>query len=248
MKFCNNCGEKLKEGEVYCPNCGKEVGKEIIVKENKEGLGTASMIIGIISLILVFIISLGIIPLAFCGLILGIVNKAQRGKKISGIILNTIAMILSFIVFIAVIAILIINTPIPEEDYNEGIHVDPIPSEESKEEVLGTWNCKKISNIKDETYELTLTVNNDNTFVLSKHDTPKDYIEGTYNFEESEVDRFIKPYKFCALELEGKKEYKNGDYKGETDVDYDMVITKTKKDMHAVISNAENDIPYYCTK
>ena len=246
MKFCNNCGEKLKSGELYCSNCGKSVENEIVVENKKEGLGTASMIIGIISLILVFIISLGVLPLALCGLILGIVNKTQKGKKVSGIILNTIAMILSFIVFIILIIILMVK--LPEVNYNEHTYIEPMPNEETKEEVLGVWNCKNISNIKDDNYELTLTVNNDNTFILSKYDSPKNYIEGTYEFEESEVDRFIKPYKFCTLELEGKKEYKNGDYKGEIDVDYDMVITKTKKDMHAVISNDENNTPYYCTK
>ena len=117
MKFCNNCGEKLKSGELYCSNCGKSVENEIVVENKKEGLGTASMIIGIISLILVFIISLGVLPLALVGLILGIVNKTQKGKKVSGIILNTIAMILSFIVFIILIIILMVK--LPEVNYNE---------------------------------------------------------------------------------------------------------------------------------
>ena len=243
MKFCNNCGEKLKNGELYCPNCGKEVGKEIVIKENKEGLGTASMVIGIISLVLSFIINLGAIPIALIGLILGIVNKAQKGKKVSGIILNTIAMILSVVVFIVIIVLFIVHIPDIDTHIKE-----PVIEEPKQEEVLGVWNCKDISSIADNTYELTLTINNDNTFILAKYDTPKDYIEGTYEFEENDIDRFVKPYHLYSIELEGKKEYKNGDYKGEIDVDYDMVITKTKKDMHAVISNDDTDKPYYCTK
>ena len=35
-KFCNNCGEKLKSGELYCSNCGKSVENEIVVENKKE--------------------------------------------------------------------------------------------------------------------------------------------------------------------------------------------------------------------
>ena len=61
-------------------------GKKEEKKKSGEGLGTASLVLGIISLVLsftciIFFPIFLVIPLALVGLILGIVNKAKKGKK-----------------------------------------------------------------------------------------------------------------------------------------------------------------------
>lgn len=72
------------------------------VSGGSEGLGTASMVLGIISLI-IFPVSF---VLAVIGLILGIVYKSKGGKKISGIIMNSIALGLNVVsVILAVILV-----------------------------------------------------------------------------------------------------------------------------------------------
>ena len=241
MKFCDNCGQKLKTEDQYCPNCGQKIGARVVIRENKEGLGTASMVIGIISLVLAFIISVGVFPLAIVGLILGIVNKADKGKKVSGIILNIIAILLSIMIFIAFLVVLMIAIPDSDSDYE----IRDIPEDSHKEEVVGVWNCKNVKDLEKKDYELTLTVNNDDTFIVASYETPKDYVEGTYDFE---VNNIIRSYKFYSLELEGQKEYKNGDYKGVNNIEYKMVITKIDKEVHAVLNNDDQEKTYYCTK
>ena len=110
MKYCSRCGKQNESNSLFCISCGERfevdvTGTNTDENKNTEGLGTASMIIGIIALVLsftcIFILPVIIIfPLALVGFILGIVNKAKKGKKISGIILNGIALLIS-IVFVS---------------------------------------------------------------------------------------------------------------------------------------------------
>ncbi len=116
MKYCPKCGSENKEEVKFCSKCGASFEKEVEneVKSNKptkEGLGTASLVIGIIALVFsftcIFFLPIFIIlPLALVGLILGIVNKAKKGKKFAGIILNAFALVISIITCIMFFAIL----------------------------------------------------------------------------------------------------------------------------------------------
>jgi len=60
-KFCSNCGNEIKENDIYCLNCGVLVQNNIINQTNLsndyninhnpgKGLSIAGMILGIISL------------------------------------------------------------------------------------------------------------------------------------------------------------------------------------------------------
>ena len=139
MKECPNCKAQVNADTKFCTNCGMPVDsvapaapqapaqpaqttttvpQEMKVtvsntpaQPNKEGLGTASMIIGIISIIF----SLGTwllfpllitVPLILVGIILGIVNLVKGGKKFAGLILNGVAIVTS-IIFAIVIWVLI---------------------------------------------------------------------------------------------------------------------------------------------
>ena len=112
--FCVKCGKEVKDGTKFCTNCGAEIeAKKEEVKDDKltysqnktiettsnptpvasttntsesDGKSTASLILGIVSL-------LGILtPItSIVGLILGICSK-KSGKKTAGIILNAIAL------------------------------------------------------------------------------------------------------------------------------------------------------------
>ena len=250
MRFCENCGKELKEGDIYCPKCGKNQSNSVTNnnKTNKEGLGTASMALGIISLIFAFIINLFVLPLALVGLILGIVNKAQNGKKISGIILNGIAMIVSVIVFIALIFFIVTVADDDDSDnYNEYL-----PSEEEQEEVLGAWNCKSVDNILNSDYEIVLTLNTNKSFTIGEYNnTDKNYIKGVYYFEDSDLNNFMSSSKYHAIGLNPLEKYENGDLvkkSDDTDYKYEMLIAKTKGKFYTVLTNDGNDKVYYCNK
>ena len=123
---CNYCGADNKEESKFCSSCGAEL-KETKKAEKKEeikevksepvktektgdGKGTASLVLGIVSLI-VWCVS----PItSIIGLILGICAK-KSGKKVAGIILNALALVGSIICIIAFIFFsTIINAAIVE--------------------------------------------------------------------------------------------------------------------------------------
>ena len=105
---CTNCGANLTNTDKFCKACGYSVNGNYSNNNynynnnynnnpqngpKKEPLAVASLIIGIISLTLAIFFNFTILPLAFLGLILGIVNKATKGKKIAGIVLNIFAIV-----------------------------------------------------------------------------------------------------------------------------------------------------------
>ena len=126
---CKKCGAPLTPADLFCRNCGTAVNqvnnenvnngqvlnqvnaneqgnyfaqqvKEINKKNNN--LGIASLIIGIISLILSYFFNFLILPLAITGLILGLRCKVKDGKRTAGITLNLLSII--FIIVVLIIA------------------------------------------------------------------------------------------------------------------------------------------------
>lgn len=240
MKYCKYCGQEMDKNDDYCPKCGKhQSDKEIINnKNNKEGLGTASMVIGIISLIFAFLISLFIFPLALVGLILGIVNKAQNGKKVSGIILNGIAMIVSVLVFIASIVLLVIAV----DNYASDNISQHISNEIEQEEVLGEWKCKNGEKVLSSDYELIVTLDNDKKFTITEYNNEKNYIKGVYRFEEDDNH---------TIALNPLEKYEHGDLVNkwdDTNVTYKMKVRASKNRFRAILADDENERVYYCKK
>ena len=120
---CNYCGADNKEGSKFCASCGAELKEKkkapkkeevkvekVEVKEVKpevkpepvkveektgDGKGTASLVLGIVSLIVWCVTPIT----SLIGLILGICAK-KSGKKTAGIILNSIALAISIICII----------------------------------------------------------------------------------------------------------------------------------------------------
>ena len=122
--YCVKCGKEVAEGTKFCTNCGAEIEAKVEeVKDDKltysqnqsiattsnptpattpapasegDGKGTASLVLGIVSLVIPCV---GFIT-SIVGLILGICAK-KSGKKTAGIILNSIALGLIVIGWIA---------------------------------------------------------------------------------------------------------------------------------------------------
>lgn len=143
--YCHNCSNRLFGTEKYCPECGTPVSKEyenkkVIDVSEDSGVSTensrsASVALGIISLVGV---TFGIfapitLVLSIIGLVLAI--KSNRNvKNTVGIVLNSIALFLSFIVtsFIAFVIMIFIGIfdDLPNEiDIPKYDHGDPVISE-----------------------------------------------------------------------------------------------------------------------
>ena len=94
--FCRNCGNDVT-GKNYCPNCGTKcysVNNVNTYNANNDGEGilVGSVIIGFVSIFLIFCISFLAIPIAIVGLIFGIIAY-KRCKRIVGIVINGISIL-----------------------------------------------------------------------------------------------------------------------------------------------------------
>lgn len=122
-KFCSNCGKEINENAVICVNCGVAVNNMVSNKKKTpgKGLGIASMVLGIIAIFygmisilmstvllmageyfyfeekIIVSIVFNFLPfiLSIIGISLGLgsISKVKSGMNITGIILNTITII-----------------------------------------------------------------------------------------------------------------------------------------------------------
>lgn len=167
--------------------------------KKKETLGTVSLVLGIISLILSFFLNILILPLAIVGLILGIINKAKKGKKIAGLILNIIS-----ILVIVVMLILTIHTLGSEGFFSRLLN--EIEYGASNNYVAGKYNCTGVDS-NTEKYLVTLHLNKDNTFLYGPYGRiTNNYAKGTYTYEDENKTNGSGEYKYFMVTLEGKKE------------------------------------------
>lgn len=162
---CKYCGKDALSSDKFCKYCGAEIEKiesqpkveEINfnsspiemkdeqntnnsqAKSNKKGNGLkiASLVLGIISLVL-FIFNILLLPLEIIGLVLAIVYIAKNKKFCAGLVLNIIAMIISLLLFSAGIAIIT----------NIGENLINYPDDEVKEQIK-----EQIENLKNELEE-----------------------------------------------------------------------------------------------
>ena len=101
--YCSNCGTK-NDGNNYCVKCGNKLvinnsNNNKDIKEEGNGLKTASIILGILGIIGSVLIIFSPISFVFSliGLILGIV-ATKKVRNVSGIILTSIGLFLSLII------------------------------------------------------------------------------------------------------------------------------------------------------
>ncbi len=134
-KFCSNCGKELDESAIVCVKCGTATDKlqQKKSKQPGKGLSIASMVLGIIAIFYGFFMTVGTIAicgtgefyyfpelmaatmsliffpsiLSVIGLSLGIAStsKVKNGFNISGIILNSITILLCVLSIIIMLSI-----------------------------------------------------------------------------------------------------------------------------------------------
>ena len=253
--YCNNCGTENEKETKYCVKCGKELAPK------SEGLGTASMVIGIISIVLTLIINILTLPLSLTGLVLGIVNKAKGGKKVSGIVLNAISIVLSILILIVFLFIgigifglvfnEINNNPEIKKEFKEGVEQfeREMDRQSSDNYVSGDYNCKSFDgNGASGEYIVRLELNNDKTFMWGKYgDTYNNYVKGDYTFKDLDKKNYAGNYSYYTVTLDGDVFYQDGvkqndPYKSE----YEFGITKQNGKKQGILMNTKTQNMYYC--
>ena len=126
--YCSNCGAKFNEEENYCANCGKLINehKPITIGNNNEGARSASIVLGILSLVGIFIFIFAPISLilSIIGLILAI-KSSKTYKNTAGIVINAISLFLSCIITAIIALIIMFSYNIIKNDFgNIGNYIE----------------------------------------------------------------------------------------------------------------------------
>lgn len=110
--FCENCGNKLADNALFCPECGVKVEKRNIenkpVNTNnnvKSGLKTASIVLGVLGIVgaLTLIFSIPGFIMSLIGLILGICST-KKVKNVLGIVLSSVGLCISIVaIFLSIV-------------------------------------------------------------------------------------------------------------------------------------------------
>lgn len=254
--YCSNCGAEIKGKGKFCPNCGTEVKEtkkeevakkktvtepekkvEVVTEKKGEGLGTASMIIGIISIILSIFLNVLILLIPIVGLILGIVNKANGGKKISGIVLNIISIVLSIFMFIF---FLFLGVSLFSSILETGFSSNP---------VAGKYNCSGFSGQgPSKNYIVRLELNNDKSFLWGKYgDVSRNYVRGSYTYVDLYKKNAAGNYSYYTVNLDGDVFYQNGIKQSEPyGSTYEFGITKDHGKKQGIMMNTKTYNMYYC--
>ena len=111
--YCSSCGNKLEDNSKFCPKCGHEMNNNVKTYESEvdksiEGKRTASIVLGILSLVGVFILVFA--PISFVLAIIGLILAIKSNKVVkntAGIVMNAIGLFLSFII-VSILALIII--------------------------------------------------------------------------------------------------------------------------------------------
>ena len=213
--------------------------------KKKETLGTVSLILGIISLALSLFLNILILPVAITGLIFGIVNKTKKGKKIAGIILNAIAILI--VVVLIVIAVLVFKS-VDFKDFFSTLY-NELDYSTSENYVSGKYDCTGVDSNTDK-YLVTLHLNEDNTFLFGSYgDLENNYAKGTYTYEDEHKTNNTGEYKYFMITFKGEKEdfIVNGeqsDHGFNSQMEFGLSSKNVKK--HGVIMFVNTYNMYYC--
>ena len=249
MNFCPKCGEKVRKNATSCKNCGKnfkekktEVKKTSKPKERK-GLVIASFIIGIVSLVFALLVNILVLPLAILGLVFGIIGKAPRGKKIAGIIMNSIAIALSIIVLILLLVVFY-SIDANDNNYFSNLYNEMFGSNK----VEGKWYCKvAYTTYKANNYTLILDFKDNNKFDWKDYKNPSlNYVKGTYSYITKREKADNSKY-YNEVTLRPTKMYLYG-RKRTTKVStiYKMYITQKVAPRKSKMINNVTHNTYYC--
>lgn len=227
--ICNNCGKEVENGTKFCASCGTKVEEVVSTKvEKKEevkvepvkssnqgssALGIVSMVLGIISIILSWFLTVFILVIPIAGLILGICAKGKKAFKITGIILNAVSIVVAIIMF--VVGLTAIGRGVKESipEIEKGLKT--VETTVKSGYPYGTWTCINYYDTNASAYQDDVTkapadmktvlyLYTDNTFRYGPYsESYKNYYKGTFKYTiEKEKNEQYKSQNFSFIDVE----------------------------------------------
>ena len=188
---------------------------------------TTALIIGIVSLVLVFIFQIFTMPLSIAGIVFGALSLKENKKHKNGLILNIISLVIAIPIFILYFSLL-----------------KSMPSNP----VIGTWDCKAFNNgyNEDLDYIITMKLNNDNQFKWNKYnDENNNYVIGNYEFQDLHKTNNNGTANYYSIILTGDEFVSDGQLQTELyKSQYEMGIIKDADE--AILMNVSTYNMYYC--
>lgn len=264
---CKKCGKEVKKTDKFCQYCGAELKKEetktkstatkaiekkeevkeevvaekVETKKSGNGLAIASMILGIIGIVLSLIIG----PIAFLfpllALIFGLCSKKSGFKtagivtSIVGFVIGIIYLILSVVLFSSIFGLML------NEFGEDGYHYAT---------PYGEWTCVPYSSYKSNTEETTLNLKYNGTYIYGpKGDLDKNHYSGTFTYT-SETDKNEKytGKKFYDIKAPVTEAVYNGIHQSTYNKNLNMEMQLTNDYDEAIIMFYNTYSTYKCTK
>lgn len=197
-------------------------------KKNKNWKDNASFVIGVVSLIAVFIFQIFTIPLSIVGLVFGILAIKENKKYKVGLILNIMSLILAVPVFML---------------YSSILKLSPA------NQVIGTWDCKNFSGTDvSSDYIVTIQLNKDKKFMWNKYnDAKNNHVIGTYEFEYLHKTNYSDNVFYYQITLNGTEFVYNGEVQSDDYIaKYEMGLSINTTEAIMINTNSYN--MYYCYK
>lgn len=146
---CSKCGESVKDGDMFCHHCGNQV-RGTTEKKPDITFAIISVVLGGLS----FLFGALFFPISIIGLILGICQKEKTPLKTVGIVLNSIGLFISIIVFTLFISFIVNvkNNVVDNKnvhDFVEDIIEDNIDFDEDKFDALDEDKWNKYESLRE---------------------------------------------------------------------------------------------------
>lgn len=258
-KFCTNCGKSVEN--IVPPTEDKFAFEQTVEKKETQettpltykqptnsnqtraynkgtsGTATASLIIGVMSIMLSFLISILVLPLTITGFILGITTKEKSGIRTAGIVLNAISAVISILVIVVLVIILFTiskDISAEHEDYKSN-------------SISGTWTC---TTEEDETEEdpeyTTFYFYNDYDYsIYNLKNSDDSYLYGKYTYTSSKEKQNSDLYNYYVIRLYDSDDDTHSSDKRDYTAEYEVSINNTKTS--GTISNKDKSIEYKCS-
>lgn len=112
--FCSECGKEVKELETFCANCGNRNFKKIETVKKRSGIGIASLVIAILSLLTCGFSSI----ISFILGLVGIISSKKKNKKDGLAVVGFIISLIQIVFFVGAIIFLLTAEQVETIDYS----------------------------------------------------------------------------------------------------------------------------------